>query len=139
MWGYAIFKKILNILNISQENTIVLESIFKFILRFIFKSILQVPCCEFCEIFKITFLTEHLQTTPPDLRSRLFDILFRGIGNIWKVSLLVTVYPFLLKLFSIGLLIFFGMFLIVREMIFRLMIFNTLSHYCYLSLWLLHC
>ena len=51
-----------------------------------------------------------------------------------KVSLLATVHLFLLKLYSIDLLIFFGMFLIVREIIFRLTIFNTLSHYCYLSL-----
>ena len=53
-----------------------------------------------------------------------------GMHNIWKVSLLVTVHLILLKLFSVDLLIFFGMFLIVREMIFRLMVFNTLSHYC---------
>ena len=46
-----------------QENTIVLECIFKFILKFIFKSILQVPSCEICEIFKRTFFTEHLRTT----------------------------------------------------------------------------
>ena len=65
--------------------------------------------------------------------SRSFDILFISMCNIMKVSLLAAVHLFLLKLFSIDLLIFFGMFLIVREMIFRLMIFNTLSHYCYLS------
>ena len=47
--------------------------------------------------------------------------------NIWKVLLLVTVHLILLKLFSIDLLIFFGMFLILREMIFRFMIFNTLT------------
>ena len=45
-----------------QENTIVLECIFKFILKFIFKSILQVPSCEICQIFKRTFFTEHLRT-----------------------------------------------------------------------------
>ena len=59
--------------------------------------------------------------------------LFISMCNIMKVSLHATVHLFLLKLFSIDLLIFFGMFLIVREIIFRLMIFNTLSHYCYLS------
>ena len=35
-------------------------------------------------------------------------------------------------------LIFFAMFLILGEMIFRLTIFNTLSHYCCLSSWLPH-
>ena len=40
-----------------------LECTFKFILKFIFKSILQVPSCEICKIFKRTFFTEHLQTT----------------------------------------------------------------------------
>ena len=53
-----------------------------------------------------------------------------GMHNIWKVPLLVTVHLILLILFSVDLLIFFGMFLIVREVIFRLMVFNTLSHYC---------
>ena len=47
----------------SQKNTTVLQPILKFILRFIFKSILQVPSCEFCEIFKTTFFTEHLRTS----------------------------------------------------------------------------
>ena len=42
--------------------------------------------------------------------------------NIWKVLLLITLQTFLLRLFSKELLIFFGMFLIVGEMIFRLMI-----------------
>ena len=61
-----------------------------------------------------------------------------GMHNIWKVSLLVTVHLILLKLFSVDLLIFLGMFLIKHEIIFCLIIFNTLSHYCYLSSWLPH-
>ena len=40
-----------------------LESIFKFILRFILESILKVSSCEFCEIFNRTFFTEQLRTT----------------------------------------------------------------------------
>ena len=115
-------------------NTTVLGCIFKFISKFIFKSILQVPSCEICEIFENLFY----RTLSDDcFCSRSFDVLFTGMCNIWKVLLLVTVHLILLKLFPIDLLIFFGMFLIVREMIFRLMIFNTLSHYCYLSSWLL--
>ena len=53
----------LNVLQDSQENTIVLESIFKFILRFILESILKVCSCEFCKIFKRTFSREQLQAT----------------------------------------------------------------------------
>ena len=116
-------------------NTTVLECIFKFISKFIFKSILQVPSCEICEIFENLFYRTLLDDC---FCSRSFDVLFTGMCNIWKVSLLVTVHLILLKLFPIDLLIFFGMFLIVCEMIFRLMIFNTLSHYCYLSSWLPH-
>ena len=113
-----------------QENTTVLESIFKFILRFILSLFYRCLPANFANILK-----EPFYRTPPDacFCSSSFDISFIGIWNIWKVSLLVTVHPFLLKLFPIDLLIFFGIFLIVREMIFRLMIFNTLIHYCYLS------
>ena len=39
-----------------------LESVFKFILRFILESILKVHSCEFCKIFKRTFFTEQLRT-----------------------------------------------------------------------------
>ena len=53
----------LKILQDLQENTTVLECIFKFILKFIFKSILQVSSCEICKIFKRIFFTEHLHTT----------------------------------------------------------------------------
>ena len=84
----------------SQENTTVLEFIFKLILKFIFKSILQLKF-EICEIFKRTFFTEHLRTT--GFCSRSFDILFICMSNILKVLLLVTVLPFLLKLFSVDL------------------------------------
>ena len=94
-----------------QETTTVLEFIVKFILKFIFKSILQV------------YFTEDLRMTASA----------EGFLIFWKVSLLVAVHPFLFDLFSIDLLIFFGMFLVMREMIFCLMIFNTLSYYCYLS------
>ena len=86
------------------------------------------------------FLRGSFYRTPPGdcFCSTSFNILFIGMCNICKVSLLITVHTFLLKLFSKEHLIFFGMFLTVREMIFRLMIFNTLSHYCYLSSWLPH-
>ena len=47
----------------TQENTSLLECIFKSVLKFTFKSILQVPSCEICEIFKRTFSTEHLRTS----------------------------------------------------------------------------
>ena len=124
-------KVVLKILKDLQETTTLLESIFKFILKFIFKYILQLSSCEFCEIFKRIFFYR----TPPDdcFCYRFFDILFVGMWNIRKVSLPVTVHPFLLEFFTIDLLICYGMFLIMREMIFRLMIFNTPGHYCYLS------
>ena len=129
-------KVLLKILKDLQETTTLLESIFKFILKFIFKSILQLSSCEFCEIFKRIFF----HRTPPDdcFCCRFFDILFVGMWNIRKMSLPVTVHPFLLEFFTIDLLICYGMFLIMREMIFSLMIFNTPSHYCYLSSWLFH-
>ena len=47
----------------SQENITVLESIFKFILRFILESILKMSSCEFFEIIKRTFFIEQLRTT----------------------------------------------------------------------------
>ena len=111
-----------------KENIAVLEFIVKFILKFIVKSILQV------------YFTSLFYRTPPDdcFCRRFSDILFVGMWNIWKVSLLVTVHSFLLELFSTDLLIFFGMFLVMCQMIFCLMIFNTLSYYCYLSSWLFH-
>ena len=84
------------------EKTTVLEFIFKFILKFIFNFILRVSSCEICEIFKRTFFTEHLQTTASAVG--LLGIFFIGMCNMWKVLLLVTVHPFLLKLFSIDLL-----------------------------------
>ena len=75
---------------------------------FIFKSILQVSSCKLCKIFKRMFFYR----TPPDdfFCSRSFDILLIGMWSIWKVSLLDTVHPFLLKLFSIDLLIFLACF-----------------------------
>ena len=114
---------VLKILQDLQENTAVQEAIFKFILKFILKSVLKISSCEFCEIFKRSFFYK----TPPDdcFWSGSSYILFIGMRNIWKVSLLVTKHPFLLKLFSIDLIIFFGMFLIVLEMIFRLIIFKS--------------
>ena len=54
---------VLKILQDSQKNITVLECIFKFILKFIFKSILQVPSCEICETFKRTFFSQRLWTT----------------------------------------------------------------------------
>ena len=72
-----------------------LESIFKFIFRLIFKFILQMFSCKLYKIFKRTFFTEHLQATASAGHLDL-DILFTGIWDIWKVSLLVTVHPFLL-------------------------------------------
>ena len=47
----------------SQENTTVLEFIFKFILRFILVSILMVSSREFWEICKRIFFTEQIRTT----------------------------------------------------------------------------
>ena len=67
-----------------------LESIFKFIFRLIFKFILQMFSCKLYKIFKRTFFTEHLQATASAGHLDL-DILFTGIWDIWKVSLLVTV------------------------------------------------
>ena len=82
------------------------------------------------------FLREHfLQNNSGRLVLQKVFWYFIGMWKVWKMSLLVTVHPFLHKLFSIDLLIFFSMFLTMREIIFCLMIFNTLS---YLSSWLLH-
>ena len=53
----------LKVLEDSPKNTTVLESIFKFILRFMLESILKLSSCEFCKIFKKTFFTEQLWTT----------------------------------------------------------------------------
>ena len=46
--------------------------------------------CKLYKIFKRTFFTEHLQATASAGHLDL-DILFTGIWDIWKVSLLVTV------------------------------------------------
>ena len=56
-------------------NTTVLESIFKYILRFILESILKVSSCEFCEIFKRTFFTEQLWTTASAVVLLIFYII----------------------------------------------------------------
>ena len=80
--------------------------------------------CEFYKIFKRTFSPEQLRTTASAVGLLIF---YRYVEHLEGV-ILVTVHPFLLKLFSIDLLIYFSMFLIMREMIFRLMILNTLTY-----------
>ena len=50
----------------SQENNCVRQAACNFITK---ETLTQLFSCEFCDIFKNTFLTEHLQTTvstPPD-------------------------------------------------------------------------
>ena len=121
----------LNVLQDSEKKTIVLESIFKFILRFILESILKVSSCEFCKIFKRTFSREQLRATASAVGLLIF---YRYVEHLEGV---ITRYceSISTQIVFDRSLICFSMFLIVSEKIFRLMIFNTLS---YLSLWHLH-
>ena len=67
---------------------------------------------------KRTFFTEHLWTTP---------YVEHLEGVMTRYCAIISTQIVLNRSFNL-----FSMFLIVSEMIFRLMIFNTFSHYCYL-------
>ena len=65
--GSVVQKKVfLKILQNSRENTCVRDSFLtNFQATLLKKSLAQVFSCEFCEISKNTFFTEHLRTTVP--------------------------------------------------------------------------
>ena len=99
----------------SQENTTVLESIFKFILRFIFKSVLQMSSCEFCEIFKRTFFTEQLRTTASAVDLLIFYRYVEHLeGVITRYCASISTQIVFNRSFNL-----FSVFLLVSEMIFR--------------------
>ena len=108
----------------SQENTTVLESIFKFILWFILESILKVFSCEICEIFKRTFFTEQLRTTASAVG---LLIIYRYVehfgGVITRYCAFISTQIVFNRFFNL-----FSMFLIMRKMVFCLIIFNALSY-----------
>ena len=58
------------------------------------ETLAQVLSCEFCEIFKNTFFTEHLRTTAPDDINRRFSYLVEFDLTLFLVLILVLFFNF---------------------------------------------
>ena len=65
-----------------------------FVCNFIKKETLaQLFSCEFCQISKSTFFTEHLKATASDMISRVFNILLRRL----KIAIFVKIFKTIFK------------------------------------------